>query len=166
MIRTAVLAHRARRHGAHHAWKIVVEARRARIHVNDAFALVEQESNFRNIFGHDPGGPFPGLKVTRDRVDALLRHVDNGGTSNGVGLTQLTWPPFIRQADKMLGGAANPRNQLIVSFNTLARLQRQYGRHNGFVHYNGGGSAAEQYADVMMLRAQKWSHILWPKELS
>lgn len=160
MIRTAVLARRARKHGAHHAWKIIVEARRQGIHISDAFALVEGESQFRNVFGHDGGAPFQGEKVTRAKVHELLDHTARGGVSNGVGLTQLTWPPFIRQAQRLSGGAANPRNQLIIGFSILHRLQHQHGREKGFAAYNGTGRAADQYGRNMMLRSAKWKEIL------
>jgi hypothetical protein len=44
--------------------------------------------------------------VTRDRVQALIAHVEGGGISNGVGLTQLTSIDLIQQAEAE-GGAHN-----------------------------------------------------------
>lgn len=109
--RDFIYAMRARRAGAHHCIKTVQEARCAGVPLSWAFALVEQESSFRNCFGHDSGSILKGLHVTKARVAALLHFVDHGGASNGVGLVQLTFPPLIREANRM-GGAHKPRIQL------------------------------------------------------
>src|ERR1044072_2299001 len=97
-------AARAKRAGAHHVLKTIQEARKARLPLSWAFALVEQESGFRNIFGHDSGSILKGRHVTKARVADLLRFTVAGGNSNGVGLTQLTWPPLIRKANAAGGG--------------------------------------------------------------
>lgn len=153
---------RARAHGARYAWSIVNEAKRAGIPYYVAFAVVEQESNFQNVFGHDPGGLFPGEKVTQKRVDALIDHVVNKkGVSNGVGFTQLTFIGFILQANKLNGGASKVRNQLRIGFRLMAELRRVHGSwHEAFRAYNGVGPAAERYADLMDVRAAKWRHWL------
>ena len=51
------MAWRARRGGARHTLRIVREARRAGLEPALAFALVERESGFRNVFGNDPVQP-------------------------------------------------------------------------------------------------------------
>lgn len=111
--RELAYAARAKRNGAHHVIKTVQEARRAGVPLSWAFALVEQESGFRNVFGHDSGSILKGLHVTKARVAALLNFVAQGGNSNGVGLTQLTFPPLIVEANRA-GGAHRPRFQLRV----------------------------------------------------
>lgn len=159
--RNIAKAAKARAHGARWTRTIADEAVRAGIPYAVAFASVEQESSFRNVFGHDPGGLFPGLTVTRARVLLLLAHVSRGGTSNGVGLTQLTYPPFIRQAQALKGGATSARNQLRVGFGLLADLHRQHGSwHAAFRAYNGTGPAAEAYARMMGVRVAKWQRFL------
>jgi hypothetical protein len=153
------LARRARAHGARYSLRIIWEARRAGLPISLAFALVEQESAFRNVFGHDRGGMFPGQNVTRSRVRALLRHTAAGGTSNGVGLTQLTWPPLIRAAEKA-GGAHTPKAQLRVAFAHLAELIRVHGRPDGIRRYNGSGPAAHAYSTSVRRKADRWHQIL------
>jgi hypothetical protein len=82
------------------AHRIIIEARRARVPISWMFALVHQESDFRNIFGCDwgpaSGPPYCRQLVTRARVQALLRH----GKANGVGLTQLTDFAYVRRAER------------------------------------------------------------------
>lgn len=153
------LAYRAKRHGSRYSLRIIWEARRANIPISLAFALVEQESNFRNIFGHDRGGPFAGQNVTASKVRQLISHVHRGGTSNGVGLTQLTWIGYIEQAQRR-GGAHIPKHQLSVAFDALHNLIRRYGVHGGYKHYNGTGSAADVYADRLEARQRRWHRYL------
>lgn len=118
-------------------------------------ALVEQESSGANIFGCDNGPqggkpPFCEDKVTRERVEALLKQ----GLNNGVGLTQLTDRSLIHQAE-MRGGAHLPLNQCIVGFDYLKQLKAHYGPH-GLWHYNGSPS----YQDELMEKYRAWQHRL------
>lgn len=152
---------RARRHGARYAITIIRAAREEDIPLSIAFALCEQESSFRNVFGHDAGGPFPGQKVTRARCDALIAHVRAGGVSNGVGFTQLTWVGYLLQA-KHLGGLHKRRNQCRIGFRALKHLRAiNEGDWWGAYHdYNGDGQHAVDYANMMTLRVEKWHNIL------
>lgn len=163
LLRTArdlIVARRAKRAGATNSLRIVYEAHRAQVRVSDAFELVDAESGFRNIFGADEHAPFAHLKVTADRVAALIRSVIAGGVSNGVGLTQLTYLPYILAAQQ-LGGAHVPRNQLRVGIGLLGSLQRAHGgRRAGFRAYNGSGPAAEAYAEARLAGALKWHNRL------
>jgi soluble lytic murein transglycosylase-like protein len=158
------LARRAKRHGAAFALRIVLEARRAGIPISLAFALVEQESGFRNVFGHDAGAwrPDDG-RVTAGAVRELLRRVKAGQPSNGVGLTQLTWPPFIHQAGA-LGGAHIPKYQLRVGFTHLAGLLRHYHHTSTALSaYNAGdpnSRKGKHYAAQVLNRAKKWHFYL------
>lgn len=150
---------RARKAGARHALKIMQEARRAGLAPDLAYALVEQESAFRNIFGcdHGPGKAFCHQGVTRERVQTLL----NSGLANGVGLTQLTYIPFVREANR-IGGAHRPRYQLRVGFKVLKDNIKRSGYRAGIRSYNGSGPAAERYADLLIARRAKWHRILNP----
>lgn len=159
--RNIAKAIRATLHGARYARTIADEATKAGIPYAVAFASVEQESGFKNIFGHDPGGLFPGQKVTNARVTALIDHVRRGGVSNGVGFSQLTYIGFVKDAHARKGGAAKVRNQLAVGFNLLADLRHEHGSwHAAFRAYNGSGPAAERYADGMDVRVAKWQRFL------
>lgn len=154
-----ILAYKAKRAGANYSLRIVLEARRSGIPVSLGFALVEQESAFRNVFGHDAGSILKGQTVTLDRVRRLLAHIRAGGVSNGVGPTQLTYPPFIREAHN-LGGAHRPKNTIRVGFKVLASLIRSHGRRGGVRRYNGSGPAAEAYADSVLHKMKRWHRIL------
>jgi hypothetical protein len=125
-----------------------------------ALALVEQESGFRNIFGCDQGpretAPWCHQEVTRQRVKALIDHVERGGISNGVGLTQLTSIGFIRQAEAE-GGAHRVEAQCRVGFRLLHDLIARHGQRVGIGAYNGGeGNPNLAYADSVIALRAKW----------
>lgn len=158
------LAWRARRAGAKYSLRIILEARRTGIPLSLAFALVETESGFRNIFGADRGSILKHEKVTKKKVDRLLRFVAAGGPSNGVGLTQLTYPPFIKQANAA-GGAHLPKYQLRVGFGAL---RDKIARHGGRVRpalamYNAGRADSPvglSYADKVVAKQRRWHQVL------
>lgn len=147
-------AARAKRAGAHHVLKTIQEARKAGVPLSWAFALVEQESGFRNIFGHDSGSIFKGMQVTKGRVTELLRFSAGGGNSNGVGLTQLTFPPLIRQANNA-GGAHRPRFQLRVG---LRFLNEVTGRDYDRLAWKYNGDPAYQVR--IKAKQKRWHDIL------
>src|SRR4051812_20267077 len=93
MLRDLQLAHRARSHGANYSLRIVREARRADIPISLGFALIEQESNFKNVFGHDPTIYTGAGKVTRAKYRAYKKKRGSRGEGGmqGVGPAQLTW---------------------------------------------------------------------------
>ena len=139
---------------------ILSEASRAGLEPALALALVEQESGFRNIFGCDLGprdsAPWCHQEVTRDRVKALINHVNKGGVSNGVGLTQLTSIGFIREAEAA-GGADKVDAQCRVGFQTLHGLIARHGQRVGIGAYNGGeGNPNLAYADSVIALRAKW----------
>jgi hypothetical protein len=153
------IAEVVRRAGFSFGPTILAEAAKADLRPALALALVEQESGFRNIFGCDQGPretpPWCHQKVTRKRVQALIDHVERGGISNGVGLTQLTSIGFIRQAEAE-GGAHRVDAQCRVAFRLLHDLIARNGRRVGIGAYNGGeGNPNLTYADsVIALRAE------------
>lgn len=98
-----------------HGQVIVEEANSEGLDLALACAMVEQESNGRNIFGCDLGPiddrpPYCHQEVTEDRVQKLIE----SPFMNGVGLTQLTWFTFVEDAERE-GGAHEPRFQCRVS---------------------------------------------------
>lgn len=151
------LARRARRHGARSCLRIIWESRRADIDISLGFAICEQESAFKNIFGHDGGGRFPGLKVTKARVTYLVAHYPLG--VNGVGFTQLTYPGFVKEA-QAYGGAHLVQYQLRVAFRLLHSLVAQHGEAIGIARYNGSGPAATRYSSEVRAKQDRWHHIL------
>lgn len=125
-----------------HSQAIIDGVAKAGIGLGLGCALVEQESGGDNIFGHDQGGLFPGEWVTAHKVKALIAHVEAGGVSNGVGLTQLTYIGYIQEAEK-LGGAHVPRNQCRVGFQAIKDILDRYGEE-GLWRYNGSTSYQAQ----------------------
>ena len=139
---------------------IVAEAKREGLALALALALVDQESGFKNIFGCDLGpqetAPWCHQDVTKERVGALIKHVKAGGTSNGVGLTQLTSIGFIQQA-QAAGGAHKPQAQCRVGFQLLHDLIERHGERAGIGAYNGGeGNPNLDYADSVLELKAKW----------
>src|SRR3954454_2227897 len=99
------LAARLRKHGVAMPLRIIREARRANLPLSLALALVEQESGFRNVFGHDPtifvgAGTVTPLKYRKYK---RARGARGQGGMQGVGPCQLTFWTFQDDADK-LGG--------------------------------------------------------------
>src|SRR5262249_59157557 len=128
---------------------ILATSKREKLSFALALALVEQESNFRNIFGCDKGAPFCHLPVTPDRVKSLIAHVNGGGISNGVGLTQLTSLGFIQQAEAR-GGAHKVRPQSRVGFGPLHGPIERPGEEFGIGPYpaRGGARACDDAAQA------------------
>lgn len=162
MVRDLVLARRARKAGAKHSLRIIWEARRARIPHSLGFALVEQESDFENVFGNDyvSSTQVRGGKVTEQAYKVYRAKRQMGLGMQGVGLTQLTWFTYQDAADK-LGGAWIPRNQLRIGFKVLSDLIQQRGLKNGLALYNGKGPAARRYADEVMAKQTRWRKVLY-----
>jgi hypothetical protein len=135
------------------------EARRARVQVRLAAALLEQESSGgANVFGHDAvrspqivGGP-----VTRERYRQYRQMQHEGLGAQGVGPCQLTWPGFQDEADR-LGGCWKPAINMRVAFTHLQVLTDRYGFDDGLRRYNGSGSAAEQYSQQVRGRFETWT---------
>jgi hypothetical protein len=149
-----------------HGQVIVEEAERAGLDLDLACALVEQESGGRNIFGADHREacespempPFCHVRVTAERVGQLLLHIEEHGfgASNGIGLTQLTYPPLIRMAEEM-GGAHRPRFQCRVGFTELRNLVERYGTRTGLGIYNGGPAHPNfAYAWDVLEKRNEW----------
>lgn len=133
-----------RKYGAH-ADAILYGHRQTGLELAICCAVVEQESGFRNIFGCDYGPqggkpPWCHEEVTKARVAALLAQSRN----NGVGLTQLTYRPFVLEAEH-LGGAHIAKYQCVVGFWVMKSLIDQYGE-GGMWHYNGSTAYQAQIA--------------------
>jgi hypothetical protein len=146
--------------GVLHPKIVIEEARRAKLALRYALAMLEKETGIpqRNIFGcdHGPGRAFCHEKVTASKVAALRR----SGLANGVGWTQLTFPPFVAEADR-LGGAHKPRFQMRVGFKVLKEnMDREGSAQQGFRAYNGSGPDAEKYGREAIKIAERWKRVL------
>lgn len=152
------LAVKAKRHGANYSLRIVWEARRAGIPISLGFALVEQESGFKNVFGHDPTIYVGAGTVTKSKYLDYKRK--RGHTHmQGVGPCQLTWWATQDAADKA-GGCWKPAVNIRVAFKILAGNIRREGRHDGIKAYNGSGAAAERYARQVEEKQKRWHSLL------
>jgi hypothetical protein len=155
------LARAIRANGGRYEAIVVREARRSRLPVALACAVLEKETGFRNVFGHDavrnpvkspPGGL---LAVTADHYRRYLRHRRQGLGNQGVGPMQLTSPGLQDRADQ-LGGCWQPGPNIRVGLEFLAGNIRRMGLRAGVVAYNGSGPAAQRYADDVLARARVW----------
>jgi hypothetical protein len=160
------VAVRANAHGAHFSLRIVMEAKHRDIPVSLGFALIEQESTFTNVWGHDPA-PIGGTSNlgghTVTKVNYLAYKARRGsrgqGGMQGVGPAQLTWYEFQDEADR-LGGCWKPACNIAVAFKHLGKLLEARGTHAGLAAYNGAGAAASRYADALIARQKIWHHRL------
>jgi len=142
------LARVAKKHGAKSALRTLWEARRNGLEYSWLLAMIEQESEWRNIFGcdHGPGKAFCHQKVTNERV----RSLQASGLNNGVGYTQLTSPEYVQMAMRRPGGAASTRNQIAVG---AAVLKGKTGGDMDLAwRYNG----AREYQAQIAAKARRW----------
>lgn len=161
--RDLALARTAKKHGANYALRIIIQARKSGIPISLAFALIEQESNFRNVFGHDPTHSIPeswkGAQVTKDRYKFYKARRGQYGMQ-GVGPAQLTWYEYQNEADSR-GGAWIAKHNISTAFDHMAALlKKNKHRIDAFKAYNGTGPAADNYAKQLNLRMQKWHDFL------
>ncbi len=152
--RDAVLAAKAKRHGANYSLRIVIEARRAGIPLSLGFALIEQESNFRNVFGSDPTIYVGAGTVTKAKYQRY-KSLRGKSLMQGVGPAQLTWWESQDRADKY-GGCWLPKHNIRAAFETLAVNIKQHGREVGIERYNGSGQAARLYAQRVLWKMRRW----------
>ncbi|MFP5379559.1 MAG: hypothetical protein ACLGHP_07390 [Vicinamibacteria bacterium] len=152
--RDIALAVKAKRHGSNYSLRIVLEARRAGIPISLGFALIEQETGFRNVFGSDPTIYRGAGRVTKRKYLAYKRA--RGKTRmQGVGPAQLTWWEFQDRADR-LGGCWVPRHNIRVGFEVLAAHIERHGRTMGIARYNGSGDAADLYTKQVLWKMRRW----------
>lgn len=154
LARDIQLAAKASRWGSRYSLRIVWEARRAGIPVSLGFALIEQESGFRNVFGHDPT-IFVGAGVVTKQKYLAYRKQRGRTRMQGVGPAQLTWWAYQDAADK-LGGCWIPKHNIRVAFELLASHIRRLGTEAGIAAYNGSGPAARRYAKEVRAKQLRW----------
>lgn len=131
-----------------------------RLPLSYALALVEKESAFKNVFGHDAvRNPIKGGKVTLIRYRAYKAYRQRGWGMQGVGPVQLTWYEFQDRADQA-GGCHKPYASMCVGFQHLKELIQQHGKQAGAAAYNGTGDAADAYGRDWLTRQKKWHELV------
>lgn len=146
-------------HGIQRPAEVVELAALAGLELAAAATLLEKESSGgKNVYGHDAvqtGGFYEkGGPVTKDSYLKYKAHRRELG-AQGVGPTQLTFPPFQDRADAR-GGSWDWRVNVLVGFEILSGHIKAKGVRSGFRAYNGSGPAAEKYADDAMQKLQVW----------
>lgn len=163
---------KARLAGAGYAWTILTQAHEVGLWPSRALALIEQESNFQNVFGHDEDASgnviFPGkrgqtVKVTKALyLQYKLRRGTPGrkGHQQGVGPAQLTWWEYQDHADD-LGGCWIPRYNMRVAFSILQNLIDLHGERTAYAIYNGGATNPDfTYATEVQRKQARWHDVL------
>lgn len=130
-------------------------------------ALVEQETGFRHVYGHDPvrnpvKSPPGGYRaVTRKNYRAYKRYRRMGLGMQGVGLTQLTYYTLQDEADRH-GGCWQYRANILVGCQHLKALIGAHGEAAGCAAYNGSGPAAQAYSRSLRAKRDRWRRRLAP----
>lgn len=157
--RDAALVQRMRANGILMPVRTLIAARKAKLPLPLACALLMQESGGgRNVFGHDPTIFTGAGEVTREKY--LAYKAQRGRERmQGVGPCQLTWWEFQDEADRR-GGCWNPEINMQVGFERLAFLTKRFGVRDGIRRYNGSGPAAERYAGEVTAKAERYRAIL------
>lgn len=114
--------------------------------VHIAAAVIQKESNGRNVFGNDVGGAMRGAgDVTPAKYAQFRRMIAQGHTSNGVGPAQITWPGFFTQADREGIDLTDPYQNIRFGLRLIqqylggdyspASIRRAGGAYNGNASY-------------------------------
>ena len=141
--------------------RIVLEAHARDIPVSVLCAVVEQESGFRNVFGHDPvkWPQIRGGNVTKARYLRYKLLRKRGFGMQGVGPMQLTWWEHQDDADRS-GGCHQPHANIATGALLLHELYRRWGSWaRAFEAYNAGkpGTAAgAAYSARVQQRQRTW----------
>jgi len=128
-----------------------------------ACAMIQRESNGKNVYGHDQGGAlagFPG-EVELGNWDVFRWLVfDKGQTSNGVGPAQLTYKGFFTDMEKEGLKPYQPSDNILYGVHLLFRYYRDARKTLGVrdsikkagTKYNG----ASAYGDGLLEMALEW----------
>jgi cell wall-associated NlpC family hydrolase len=153
-----------RRHGGRYADIIVREARRNHLPVSLVCGVVDVESHFRNVYGHDAvpnpiKSPANGLlQVTEENYKEYLRHRKMRQGAQGVGPMQLTDPGLQDRADKA-GGCWKVSTNIAVGCAHLAQLRATLGHDRGVRAYNDGSgtvAASKPYLAKVAKAEAQW----------
>jgi hypothetical protein len=127
-------------------YRIVAAARDTNTPVYRLAALVEKESGYEFVFGHDLGGAFPGERVTRRKYRILQELLRKGySVANGVGYVQVTYPPFVTEDNALW----RPKHNLRWGARHLQELIDADGYLGGLTAYNGASEYGYALRDLI-----------------
>jgi tellurite resistance protein len=148
-----------RKFGGRYEDHIIAASARTGVPVSLLCAVLEQETHFTNVFGHDkvrnpikspPGSNRP---VTEELYRQYKKFRDQGMGCQGVGPMQLTDRSLQDAADK-LGGCWRVGPNIQVGADHLRNNIKRHGSvRGGLVGYNGGAS----YPDAVLPLQAKWA---------
>jgi murein DD-endopeptidase MepM/ murein hydrolase activator NlpD len=151
-----------RKHGGRYENIIVREAKRHNLPISLVCAVLEKESNFTNVFGHDrvrnpvKSPPNGVLRVTEARYKRYLKHRNEGQGCQGVGPMQLTNRDVQNRADN-LGGCWKEHHNIRAGCELLAdNIKRLASTRRGVRAYNGNTDAATDYATDVLKKQAVW----------
>ena len=147
-----------RKHGGRYEEQIVAASASSRVPVSLICAVLEQETHFSNVFGHDDvANPIKSPRGSNRPVTEALykqyRHFrDKGLGCQGVGPMQLT-SKFLQDAADEQGGCWRVGPNIRVGVARLATCIKEAGSvRGGLVRYNGGSA----YPDIVLPLQAKW----------
>lgn len=158
--------------GGDYGTRIAMEADRQNIPVSVLTAVVEQETGFRNVFGHDKkvngstsGIPkrWAGTEVTKNKYRWYKLGRRFRG-NQGVGPMQLTFPGYQDEADRD-GGCWDTAVNIATGANVLKALYDSHGTWAAaYAVYNAGSvnEQGRQYAAEVTAKQRKWHrNLIW-----
>lgn len=138
------------------------------MHIAAAFA--QQESNGRNIYGHDIGGVFTvlgkNIEVTKENYAIFYQKVViEKKRSNGVGPMQITYPGYFPVAKQQGFKLWEPHDNFVFGFKIIfASLNSDYSDNSlnrAAQRYNSGSpTGAPSYGSSVVSKAKDWKAIL------
>ena len=152
--------------GVENAAAIVAASNNTGLPLGVAMGMVMKETGGANVYGHDAGGACSGWgQVTQDNFrNNFLPVVLAGGTSNGVGPTQITYPGYFRQNPSYPWW--DPYANCVVGFNLLKGYCGGDYSHGSLVAagstYNSGSptGTASTYGETFASLAEDWTERL------
>jgi hypothetical protein len=148
-----------RAHGGRYEDHILAASARSRVPVSLICAVLEMETGFDNVFGHDRDRNrrliFPAREGRVAVTEALYREYTRGRARNGqqgVGPMQLT-SAFLQDAADKLGGCWQPGPNIRVGVEFLGgNIKRTGSVRGGLIAYNGSSA----YAGPVIELEEKW----------
>lgn len=137
-----------------------------------ACALLQKESNGRNVYGHDKGAERPAEYVTKANFEPFYQRVLNGALSNGVGPAQITWAGRVVNGKRdggyfkeMLDEGLRPWHVEDNMFFGFRLLRRHYSANGNSwekagTRYNG----SEAYGKDFLAKVKEWRQRLDAKD--
>lgn len=131
-----------------------------------AFTLLDMESEGKNVFGHDSNGMFKGQEVTESRYQEMVAAVAEGGPSNGVGPTQITYRTFFPDAESKGLRLWIPYENMLYGFSLLmSHYTRKGNWRDSATAYNGKSTYGATFARILAEWERRLEGASQPEEL-